>query len=110
MYVTNSGYGSVYNVNNKGTTYSFRGTRQAIGPATRCDAVNPRWDVPMHLRCRKIACDALRWRFQHVGNFAPDFGITQLYIVRFSNRFQQNDGHLIYFHVICNRNFSVIYF
>ena len=64
------------------------------GPATRCDAAHLRWDVLKPPRCIKIACDALQCIFQHVGNFSPDFGISQLYIVRFSNGFQQNDGHL----------------
>ena len=82
---------------------------QSIGPATRCDATHPRWNVLKPLRCIKIACDVLRCIFQHVGNLSPDFGISQLYIVRFSNGFQQNDGHLMYFHVICNGNFSVKY-
>ena len=81
-----------------------------IGPATRCDAAYLRWGVLKPLRCIKISCDALRCIFQHVGNFSPDFGISQLPIVRFSNGFQQNDGHLIHFHVICDRSFSVKYF
>ena len=46
-----------------------------IGPATRCDAVHSRWDVPNLLRYIKIACDVLRCIFQHVVNFGPDFGI-----------------------------------
>ena len=45
------------------------------------------------------SCDGLRCIFQHVGNFAPDFGISQLFSVRFPNDFQQNDGNVINFHV-----------
>ena len=33
-------------------------------------------------------------------NFSPEFGISQLYIVQFSNGFKENDGHLIHIHVI----------
>ena len=80
------------------------------GPATRCDAAHLRWGVPKLLRCRKIACDGLRCIFQHVGNFAPDFGISQLFSVQFLNGFQQNDGHLRHYHVICDVNFSIKYF
>ena len=72
-----------------------------IGPATRCDAAHLRWEVLKPLRCSKIASDGLRSIFQHVGNFAPDFGIPQLFIVRFSNGLQHYDGHSISFHVIC---------
>ena len=67
---------------------------QCIGPATRCDAAHPRWDILIHLRCCKITCNGLRCIFQHVGNFAPDFGISQLIIVRFSNVLQHSDGYL----------------
>ena len=52
-----------------------------LGPATHCDAAHLRWDVLKPLRCRKAACDALRCKFQHVGNFAPDVGISQLFII-----------------------------
>ena len=71
---------------------------RAIGPATRCDAVHSRWDVPTLLRYIKIACDVLRCIFQHV---APDFGISQLFIVRFSNDFQHDNQHLMSF-LICD--------
>ena len=86
--------------------------RFSIGPATRCDAalVIPRWDVPKPLRCIKIACDALRCIFQHVGNLALDFGISQLHIIRFLNGFQHHDGIIMLFHVICELRLSVEYF
>ena len=71
-----------------------------IDPATRCDAVHSRWDV-LKLRYIKIACDVPRCIFQHVGNFAPDFGISQPLIIRFSNGLQHCDGFNISFHVIC---------
>ena len=32
--------------------------------------------------------------------FAPDFGISQLFIHRFANSFQHNDGHLMALHVL----------
>ena len=80
------------------------------GPATRCDATHPRRNVTKTLRCIKIACDALRCIFQHVGSFAPDNGISQLFIVRFSNGFQHDNGHLMSFLMMCDSNFSVKYF
>ena len=80
------------------------------GPATRCDAVYPRCDVPMYLRCIKITCDALQCIFQYVGNFAHDFGISQLFTVRFSNGFYHNDRHLMGFHLIYVLEVYVIYF
>ena len=51
-----------------------------IGPATRCDVAHLRWGVPKPLRCRKIACDAHQCKFQHVGYFAPNIGISQRFI------------------------------
>ena len=51
----------------------------------------------------KIACDALRCIFQHVGNFAPDGGISQLITIRFSKGFQYNDGHFMSLHLIYNQ-------
>ena len=71
-------------------------------PATRCDAAYLRWDVLKPLRCRIMACDALRCKFQHVQYFAPDFGISQLFIIRFRNGLQHCDGDLISFQVICD--------
>ena len=65
----------------------------SIGPATRCDATHPRWNVLKPLRCIEITCDALRWVFQHVGISAPDFGISLLFIVRCSNGLDHCDGH-----------------
>ena len=56
-----------------------------------------RWGVPKTLRCIKIASDRLQCIFQHVGNLAPNFGIFQLFTVRFSSGFQQNEGYWIYF-------------
>ena len=73
-----------------------------IGPATRCNAAYLRWDVLKPLRCREMACDALRCKFQHVQYFAPDFGISQLFIIRFSNGLQHCDGDLISFQVVCD--------
>ena len=61
-------------------------------------------------RCIKIACDALRWVFQHVGIPAPDFGISLLFIVRFSNGLDHCDGHLIGFHLMHSLKFSAKYF
>ena len=55
---------------------------QPIGPATHCDAAHLRWGVLNPLRCITIACDVLRYIFQHVGNLSPYFGIPELYIVR----------------------------
>ena len=78
----------------------------SIGPATRCDAAHLRWGVPKPLRCRKIARDTLRCKFQHVGNFAPDFGISQLFIIRFSNGLQYCDEDSILFHVIRDSKLS----
>ena len=77
-----------------------------IGPATHCDAILPQWEVLMSLRCIKIACDDLRCIFQHVGNLALDFGISQLHVIRFSNGFQHHDGVLMVFHVICEFKLS----
>ena len=73
----------------------------SIGPATRCDAAYLRWDVLKPLQCKKKACDALRCKFQHVRYFAPDFGISQLFIIRFLNGLQRCDGGLKSFQVIC---------
>ena len=42
--------------------------------------------------------------------FIADFGVSQLFIHRFSNVFQQCDKDLIGFHVICCLNVSVKYF
>ena len=54
------------------------------GTATRWDAAQQQWGVSKLLRCKKNACDVLRFIFQHVGIFAPDFGIAQPFIIRFS--------------------------
>ena len=64
----------------------------------------------MPLRCSKIACDALRCIFQHVGNFAPDSGISQLCIILFSNGFYHNDGNLIVFFLTFVSKVCGIYF
>ena len=53
------------------------------------------------LRYIKIACDMLRFIFQHVGIFTPDFGMAQPFIIRFSNGFQYCDDDLINFPMIC---------
>ena len=76
---------------------------KAIGAATRCDAVYPRWDVPMHLRCSNITCDALWCIFKHVGNFAPD-------IVRFSSDLQHNIWQLVSFYGIWDSIFLRPYY
>ena len=47
--------------------------------------------------------------FQHVGIFAPDYGIAQQFIIRFSNGFQHCDGDLISFPVIRAAKLSVKY-
>ena len=87
------------------------GTRlDGIGPATCCDAVHPRWDVPKPLRFIKIACNVLRCIYQHVGIFAPDFGIAQSFIIQFSNGFQHCNDNLMKFPVICDAKSSVEYF
>ena len=49
---------------------------------------------------QKRACDALRCKFQNVQYFAPDFGISQLFIIRFSNGLQHCDGDALSFQVI----------
>ena len=59
------------------------------------------WDVLKLLRYIKIACDVLRCIFQHVGICAPDVGISQPFIIRFSNGSQHCDAYIIGFHVIC---------
>ena len=78
-----------------------------LSPATRCDAAHLRWGVPKHLRCRKMACDALGCKFQHVQYFAPDFGISQLFSIRFSNGLQHSDGDLISFQVPQNAELNI---
>ena len=80
------------------------------GPATRCNATHPRLNVLKPLRCIKMACDALQWVFQHVEISAPDFGISLLFIVRFSNGWDHCDGHLIGIHLMHSLKFSVKYF
>ena len=60
-------------------------------------------------QCRKIACDALRCIFQHVGNFALDFGISQPIIIRFSNGFYHNAGDLMSFYLIRVSKVCVIF-
>ena len=78
--------------------YGSRGVLPACkGPATRCDATHPRWNVLKPMRCIKIACDALQWVFQRVGISAPDFEISLLFIVRFPNGLDHCNGHLIGF-------------
>ena len=67
-------------------------------------------DGTLHLRCTKIACDGLRCIFQHVGNFAPDFGISQPLTVRFSIGLQYSDGHSIGFPVIYDSKLPIKYF
>ena len=89
----------------------FPGALSPIGPATRCDDAHLRWDVLKHLRCIKITCDVLRCIFQHVGNFSPDFGISLLFIVRFSNGlFGSLRWSFDRFHMINIPTFSVKYF
>ena len=43
-------------------------------------------------------------------NFAPDFGISQLFIARFSNGLQHSDGHSRDFPVIDDVQLSSKYF
>ena len=80
------------------------------GPATRCDALHPRWDVSKFLRYFKIACDVLRYIFQHVGICAPDFRISQPFIIRFSNGLQHCDGNSTSYHVMSDSKLAVTYF
>ena len=54
---------------------------------------------------KKITCDAQRCIFQHVGDLAPDFRISQILVVRFSYDFQYNDGHFITFYLRCESKF-----
>ena len=74
------------------------------GPVTRCDVAHLRWYVLKSLHCIdiKIACDLLRCIFYHVSYFSPDFRISQLFIVRFSNGLQHRDGN--------SKGFPVIYY
>ena len=56
-------------------------------------------------------CEALqRCIFQHVGNFAPDFGISQLFTIRFSNHFHHNAGNVMNFNLVGISNVYIIYF
>ena len=86
------------------------GDAESIGPATRCDAAHLRWGVSNPLRCKKIACDARRCKFEHVGNYAPDIGISQLFIVRFLRGFQHNNRHLVSSFVIWSSIILAKYF
>ena len=63
----------------------------------------------LHTCDGKIACDTLRCIFQHVGNFAPIFGISQPIIFRFSKGFYHNAGDLMSFHLICVSKVCVIF-
>ena len=67
-----------------------------------------RWDVLKPLQSA-MHQNRLRCIFRYVGNLAPDLGISQLFIVRFSKDCQQNDGHLINVHVICDSRLSFKY-
>ena len=78
------------------------------GPATLCDAAYPR---PMgRSEARVMHQNRMRCIFQHVGNLAPNFRISQLSILRFLSGFQQNGELLILFHMICELNPSVEYY
>ena len=79
----------------------------SIGPATRCDATHSWWHVLKPLWYIKIAGHALWCIFLHVGNLDSNIGISQLFIVGFSNRFLQNDRHLMSFHVIFDSEFGI---
>ena len=50
------------------------------------------------------------WSSKDADTFAPDFGISQSLIIRFSNSLQHCDGDFISLHVICESIFSVEYF
>ena len=50
---------------------------------------------PPMMQQTRMQCFAM-----HVGNFAPCFGISPLFIVQFSNGFQHNDGHLMSLYLI----------
>ena len=102
-----------------------------LARATRCDATHLRWGTGGtcdHLQWsamllepqnrRKMAhfiavcgrghsCDAFS---NIVGIFAPDFRISQLFIIRFSNGLQYCDRGSIPFHVVCDKRLSLRYF
>ena len=63
--------------------------------------------TPTMRRSNAPAMPQNRCIFQHVGNFAPDFGISQACIVRFSNGFLHDNKHLISVLVMCELNFLV---
>ena len=52
--------------------------------------------------------NCIRWPAMH--NFALDFGISQLLIVRSSNGLQHSDGNSKGFLVVCDPRLSVKYF
>ena len=89
--------------NRRKTAYFIAACGQAYthvaskGSATRCDDAHLRGGVPKLLRCREITWDALRCQFQHVQYFAPDFRISQPFIICFSNDLHHCDGDLISF-------------
>ena len=68
------------------------------------------WVFPKLLRCMDISCIAMRCKFQHVGNFAPNVRVYQLFIVQLQSGFQHNDRHSLSFHVIWYSIFLAKYF
>ena len=80
--------------------------------ATRCETARLRWCALKLLRCLKIEFDVPRWKVQHAQYFATDFGIYQLFIIRFSYGFHHCDWNSISFHVIRiqNSQFNISYY
>ena len=52
----------------------------------------------------------LRYKVQHAQYFGPDFGISQLFTIQFSNGFQHHDEALMLFPLICELKLSDEYF
>ena len=61
------------------------------------------WNTPSQV-CSIAACG---WAYRPI---APDFGIAQPFIIRFSNGFQHCNDDLMSFPVICAPNSSIKYF
>ena len=51
-----------------------------------------------------MACNVLQCIFQHVGNIAPNFGISQIFTIQFSNGLHNSDENVMSFHLICVSN------
>ena len=70
-------------------------------------------NIQKHTNTHMYVCARMmnecRGIFQHFGNFAPDFGISQLLIVPFSNGLQHSGSHAICFPVVCDPEISIKY-